>query len=192
MILPGTTTPLLAEDAAPVAQAITRLDVFHSHVWVLLIAFLVTLAATPVMRRLAIKNGVVDRPNEARKIHKMPVAYMGGVAVFLGIVAGIFWSYLTHFAPDAFGIDPACDAKSTRAGHQRLRPSGPQFVQRRPRLPAYLQHILEPGGGDQSDLRTAPLQQRVGANGRTVDHFQFLQRNAGLAGDLAQSGEDRV
>lgn len=93
--------------AAPAAakQAMTRLDVFHSHIWVLLIAFLVTLAATPIMRRLAIKHGVIDRPNEARKIHKMPIAYMGGVAVFLGLIAGIFWSYITHFAPDLLGID---------------------------------------------------------------------------------------
>jgi UDP-GlcNAc:undecaprenyl-phosphate/decaprenyl-phosphate GlcNAc-1-phosphate transferase len=82
---------------------VTRLDVFHAHVWVLLIAFLVTLGMTPVMRRLAIANGVVDRPNEARKIHKMPIAYMGGVAVFLGVVAGILWSYFAHYAPEALG-----------------------------------------------------------------------------------------
>lgn len=99
---------------APVAEAaateVTRLDVFHSHVWVLLIAFLVTLGMTPVMRLLAIKNGIVDRPNEARKIHKMPIAYLGGVGVFLGIVAGIFWSYLAHFYPEVMGAEgPSAD-----------------------------------------------------------------------------------
>jgi UDP-GlcNAc:undecaprenyl-phosphate GlcNAc-1-phosphate transferase len=97
---------VLAQAAGPkdsVPAELTRLDVFHSHVWVLLIAFLVTLGMTPVMRRLAIANGVVDRPNEARKIHKMPIAYMGGVAVFLGIVGGILWSYFAHYAPDLLG-----------------------------------------------------------------------------------------
>jgi UDP-GlcNAc:undecaprenyl-phosphate GlcNAc-1-phosphate transferase len=94
-------TPLLT--LAEVPTEVTRLDVFHSHVWVLLIAFLVTLVMTPVMRRLAIKNGIVDRPNEARKIHKMPIAYLGGVGVFLGMVAGILWSYFAHYAPELTG-----------------------------------------------------------------------------------------
>lgn len=76
------------------------LDVFHSYVWVLLVAFLVTLCATPVMRRLAVKHGIIDRPSEARKIHKMPIAYLGGVAVFLGIVAGVFFSYIGYYFPN--------------------------------------------------------------------------------------------
>ena len=96
----GTPRLTLAEATA---VEVTRLDVFHSHVWVLLIAFLVTISMTPVMRMLAIKNGIVDRPNEARKIHKMPIAYLGGVGVFLGIVAGILWSYFAHYAPEMTG-----------------------------------------------------------------------------------------
>ena len=82
------------------AAPLTRLDVFHAYVWVLMVAFVVTLCATPIMRRLAIRNGVIDRPNDPRKIHKMPIAYMGGVAVFLGIVAGIFYSYLGDYFPE--------------------------------------------------------------------------------------------
>jgi UDP-GlcNAc:undecaprenyl-phosphate GlcNAc-1-phosphate transferase len=57
------------------------------------VAFLVTLCATPIVRRLAVANGIIDRPSDPRKIHRMPIAYLGGVAVFLGIVAGIFYSY---------------------------------------------------------------------------------------------------
>jgi len=60
----------------------------------------VTLCATPIMRRLAVKHGIIDRPSEARKIHKMPIAYLGGVAVFLGIVAGIFFSYIGYYMPE--------------------------------------------------------------------------------------------
>lgn len=99
--------PLAAKAPAVEAAAsqVTRLDVFHSHVWVLLIAFIVTLSMTPVMRMLAIRNGIVDRPNEARKIHKMPIAYLGGVGVFLGIVAGIFWSYLAYYYPEVMGAE---------------------------------------------------------------------------------------
>ncbi|MCC5786815.1 MAG: undecaprenyl/decaprenyl-phosphate alpha-N-acetylglucosaminyl 1-phosphate transferase [Phycisphaerales bacterium] len=72
----------------------TALDIFHGYIGVLVIAFLVTLLATPLMRKIAISQGVIDRPNDPRKIHKRPVAYLGGVAVFLGLMAGILFSYL--------------------------------------------------------------------------------------------------
>ena len=54
------------------------------------------------MRRLAVANGIIDRPSEARKIHRIPVAYLGGVAIFLGLIAGIFYSYIaTMLGPEA-------------------------------------------------------------------------------------------
>ena len=55
---------------------------------VFFVAFLGALIATPLMRRLAIHHGIVDKPNVARKIHKAPVAYLGGVAIFAGMGAG--------------------------------------------------------------------------------------------------------
>ncbi len=71
----------------------TRLSIAQGYIWVLLVAFLVSLCATPLMRQLALKNGIVDRPSDPRKIHRMPVAYLGGMAVFLGLIGGIFYSY---------------------------------------------------------------------------------------------------
>jgi UDP-GlcNAc:undecaprenyl-phosphate/decaprenyl-phosphate GlcNAc-1-phosphate transferase len=75
----------------------TRLDVFHGYVGVFVVAFLVTLLATPLMRRLAIDHGVVDRPKEARKVHRVPIAYLGGVAVYLGIIGAIIFAYASPF-----------------------------------------------------------------------------------------------
>jgi len=72
----------------------TRLSIFEGYIGVLAVSFIVALAATPIMRRLAVANGVIDRPSEARKVHRMPIAYLGGVAVYLGILAGIFFSYI--------------------------------------------------------------------------------------------------
>lgn len=72
---------------------VTRLDVFHGYFWVFVIAFIVTLLATPIMRRLALANGIIDHPGDERKVHRVPVAYLGGVAVFLGLMAGILYSY---------------------------------------------------------------------------------------------------
>ncbi len=78
----------------------TRLEVFHGYVPVFIVSFLVALLATPIMRRLALANGVVDHPSEARKVHRTPIAYLGGVAVFLGIMAGILYSYIATFTYD--------------------------------------------------------------------------------------------
>lgn len=59
-----------------------------------MVAFLITLCASPIMRRVAVSQGVIDRPNEARKIHRIPIAYLGGVAVYLGIIGGLFYAVL--------------------------------------------------------------------------------------------------
>mgnify|MGYP006212900895 CR=1 FL=1 len=66
---------------------------------VLCIAFVVSLFATPFLRFLARKTGVVDHPDEARKLHTKPIAYLGGVAVFVSIVAGIVASYFLVKVP---------------------------------------------------------------------------------------------
>jgi UDP-GlcNAc:undecaprenyl-phosphate/decaprenyl-phosphate GlcNAc-1-phosphate transferase len=54
-------------------------------------AFLIALVLTPVVRRIAIRMNLVDRPDPHRKLHKEAVALSGGVAVFLslGLAAGI-------------------------------------------------------------------------------------------------------
>jgi UDP-GlcNAc:undecaprenyl-phosphate GlcNAc-1-phosphate transferase len=107
----------LAQDMLPfvppvetVAEGPTALAYFHAYIGVLAIAFVVSLVATPIMRRLAITNGVVDRPNDPRKIHKSPIAYLGGVAVFIGIMAGIAYSYAASQYPTSglieFNIAP--------------------------------------------------------------------------------------
>lgn len=91
-------SPPLAEDLT------TRLEYFHAYIGVLAVAFVVALVTTPVMRWLAVNNGIVDRP-DPRKVHRTPVAYLGGVAVFMGILAGIAYSYTATVFPDLHLID---------------------------------------------------------------------------------------
>ncbi len=101
--------------AGKAMEPVGRLDVFHGYMGVFVVAFLVALVATPLMRLLAIRHGVVDRPNEARKIHRVPVAYLGGVAVYLGILGGILFAYTAPFhslvfdprTPDEIGLPAA-------------------------------------------------------------------------------------
>lgn len=89
-----------------VVESVGRLDVFQGYIGVFIVAFLVTMLATPLVRRVAISQGVVDRPNESRKIHAMPIAYLGGVAVFLGLMAGIFYSYAAVRFPVLMDFHP--------------------------------------------------------------------------------------
>lgn len=89
------------------SEHVSRLSVFHGYVPIVVIAFFVTLVATPLMRRLAVKYGVIDRPNEARKIHKQPIAYLGGAAVFLGIMAAILYSYFAAGFPALMDFHPS-------------------------------------------------------------------------------------
>jgi len=75
------------------------MGVMQGYIGVFLVAFLVTVLITPLVRRLAVSNGIVDHPDEARKQHKMPIAYLGGVAVYLGIMAGLMFSYIADSMP---------------------------------------------------------------------------------------------
>lgn len=69
-------------------------DVLSPYMWVFFAAFAVSFAMTPLMRRLALYNGIVDWPDLKRKAHVDPVAYLGGVAVFLGWLAGMLACFL--------------------------------------------------------------------------------------------------
>jgi len=97
-------------DAAPGLEfakaAMGQLDILSGYMMVFAVAFMVTVLVTPLIRKLAIANGIVDVPSEARKIHKIPVAYLGGVAVYLGIIAALVFSYLSVDIPGLIDYHP--------------------------------------------------------------------------------------
>jgi UDP-GlcNAc:undecaprenyl-phosphate GlcNAc-1-phosphate transferase len=51
------------------------------------LAFGLSAALTPVVRRYALRHGIVDAPTSARKIHRHAIAYLGGVAIFVAFAA---------------------------------------------------------------------------------------------------------
>jgi UDP-GlcNAc:undecaprenyl-phosphate GlcNAc-1-phosphate transferase len=51
-----------------------------------LISYALVGLLTPLMRKIALAQGVLDRPNSAHKSHKNPVPYLGGVAIIVGVV----------------------------------------------------------------------------------------------------------
>ena len=55
------------------------------------IALIVAYALTPSVKKLAIKVGAVDRPN-ARKVHTHVIPRLGGLAIYIGFLAGVLYS----------------------------------------------------------------------------------------------------
>ena len=75
---------------------------------VLVVAFLVGLAATPVCRRLALRFGVVDYPDNGVKTHTEPTAYLGGMGIWAGMLAGVvlgicMLKYWPHESAESLG-----------------------------------------------------------------------------------------
>ena len=69
-----------------------------------LATFLFVGGLTPVMRKIALKIGAVDRPNLDRKTQKEPVPYLGGVAIAIGITVASFGALLySDFSTETFG-----------------------------------------------------------------------------------------
>ena len=81
--------PMLAAAATVPPPPLSADAVTSPYIYVFYAAFLVAYGFTPVMRQVALYYGIVDAPDLKRKLHAAPVAYLGGVAVFLGWVAGL-------------------------------------------------------------------------------------------------------
>ena len=74
---------------AGTSDAVSIVELLNAFAPSFFVAFIVTLLITPLVRKLAIALGVIDQPG-GRKIHTQPIAYLGGLAVFVGIMAGVF------------------------------------------------------------------------------------------------------
>ena len=53
------------------------------------LAFFLSIYLTPLMRKAALQYGIVDRPDGKLKNHRSPVAYLGGLAVYLAFLISL-------------------------------------------------------------------------------------------------------
>src|SRR5688572_28266431 len=49
----------------------------------------VSLGLTPLVRRFAIRRGMVDKPGAARRVHTIPVPRLGGLAMYAAFAVGV-------------------------------------------------------------------------------------------------------
>ena len=68
------------------------------------IAMLVTLAATPIVKRIAFRFGVVSEENDARRMHHHAIPRMGGLAIFLGFVVSLLVFYANQMTVELWGV----------------------------------------------------------------------------------------
>ncbi len=65
---------------------------FDNNVYVLLalvMAFLISFAATPMVISLAHKINALDIPKDNRRVHKKPIPLIGGLAIFYGFIVSV-------------------------------------------------------------------------------------------------------
>ena len=56
---------------------------------VLVSSFVFALAATWLCKKIAVKFGIFDKPDDLVKTHKEPIAYLGGIGMLVGLTVGI-------------------------------------------------------------------------------------------------------
>ena len=88
-----------------------------------LLALAVSAAATPLMRALAIKIGILDHPISDVKTHKQPTPYLGGVAVARACRGGARDD--SHSTPSSRGTIPESRVRQDAADADACPPAGP-------------------------------------------------------------------
>lgn len=72
------------------------------HLISFLVAALVVLLSTPIVKKIGLQSGYVDLPNP-RKVHQRPMVRLGGVSIFFGALVAI----ITVWVFGGFGVLPA-------------------------------------------------------------------------------------
>ncbi len=74
-----------------------------SYIAVFLVTAGAAFVATPLIRRLAVRIGAIDRPSD-RKVHPKPTPTLGGLAMWLACLAGLAAAYLMPAFDEAFEL----------------------------------------------------------------------------------------
>ncbi len=67
----------------------------YNYLITFVLAFIVALSVTPVVRKLALRIRAVDVPKDGRRMHKKPIALMGGIAIITGFIFSLAFDLIT-------------------------------------------------------------------------------------------------
>jgi len=64
------------------------------------VALIVSFFSSPIAKKIAVRLNAIDVPKDDRRMHKKPVALMGGVAVIIGFTVSLMYTFLVY-RPDS-------------------------------------------------------------------------------------------
>jgi len=79
--------------------------VFYEYFISFALAFIVSFTSTPIAKKVAFYIGAVDVPKDDRRMHKKPIARLGGLAIFSGFIISLLFGLMSTFI-GVIGIEP--------------------------------------------------------------------------------------
>lgn len=70
-------------------------NLIREYIFISLMAFFISVALTPIVRRLCQQKNVLDFPTAPRKIHMMPIPRLGGIAIYFAFFLPLLAIFLT-------------------------------------------------------------------------------------------------
>lgn len=71
-----------------------------------ILSFIIAFSATPLARKIAFKIGAVDVPKDNRRMHKKPIARLGGLAIVSGFLVSVLFYTVTSLFDILSPLEP--------------------------------------------------------------------------------------
>ena len=71
------------------------MNMIYEYIISFAVAFIVSFSATPIVRKIAIRLKAIDIPKDNRRLHKKPIALMGGLAIVCGFILSVLFTILS-------------------------------------------------------------------------------------------------
>ncbi|RCX14328.1 UDP-GlcNAc:undecaprenyl-phosphate GlcNAc-1-phosphate transferase [Anaerobacterium chartisolvens] len=71
-----------------------------------ILSFIVAFSATPIAKKVAFKWGAIDVPRDNRRMHKKPIARLGGLAIVSGFLVAILFTSVSLYISASSAFKP--------------------------------------------------------------------------------------
>lgn len=80
------------------------------------LSFIVAFSSTPVAKKIAFKVGAVDVPKDERRMHKRPIARLGGLAIISGFLISVLFNTISYYLGISSSLVPDSQFLGIMAG----------------------------------------------------------------------------